>query len=69
MLTFNYGSKYVSNEVVLTKFISVYQLVHTTTYTIRNKWEKLEDIGKVIYDTKPCWKYENNPGSHLGSNS
>ena len=22
-----------------------------------------------IYDTKPCWKYEKNPGSRLGSTS
>ena len=70
MLTFN-GSTYVSNEVVLTKFISVYRMVWDliTAYTVRNKWEKLGDIGKIIYDTKPCWKYEKNPGSHLGSTS
>ena len=51
MLTFN-GSTYVSNEVVLTKFISVYRMVWDliTAYTVRNKWEKLEHKGKVIFD-------------------
>jgi hypothetical protein len=43
------------------------------TCTIRNKWEKLEDewsqFWHPIYDTNPCWKYEQNPGSPLGYTS
>ena len=40
-----------------------------TTKTVRNKWEKLELKGEAIYDTEPCWKYEENSGSPLGSTS